>query len=232
MATVNMGLTEPTPSVTPGPTWAQQLVTDLDLLDAHDHSASKGARIGVPGLNIQADLPINGKKITQAGGLTLQAGGVLVNLTAYTNGTDLFFQDGTGAACQITQGGDLRRKGFTSSDSLSIGPTTFNSRLSLAAGSIRTITGNTTLSAAGSEVFILCDVSGGTFTVTLPAVSTAIGRVFIFKEKTGSATNITFARDAATSDRFDNVNTATVVKSGANATYRLVADINIGWWFI
>lgn len=45
MTTTNMGLTIPTPTVTPGPAYAVSIAGDLAIIDVHDHSPGNGAPI-------------------------------------------------------------------------------------------------------------------------------------------------------------------------------------------
>jgi hypothetical protein len=54
MATPNMNLTLPVVGVTPGPTYATQNNAAFTTIDAHDHSAGKGAPISTSGLSYTA----------------------------------------------------------------------------------------------------------------------------------------------------------------------------------
>lgn len=66
--TPDMKLSKPTEGVTPGPDWATELNSSLDLIDAHDHSTDKGVKVTPSGLNINGDLPFNSNFATNAGG--------------------------------------------------------------------------------------------------------------------------------------------------------------------
>lgn len=113
MTTPNMGLTQPTVLVTTGPTYATQQNTDLDLLDAHDHSSGKGARISQTGLLFSGDLtfangssyygPIN-VAYMQFRQQTLQSAGTkAASLMADASG-NLYYQNGSGINIQLTSG--------------------------------------------------------------------------------------------------------------------------------
>lgn len=59
-ASPNMGMTIPTPGVTPGPTYATNISNDLSIIDAHNHTAGNGVQVPTAGININAVLPFNG----------------------------------------------------------------------------------------------------------------------------------------------------------------------------
>ena len=62
MATTFMNLNLPTPTVTLGPEWANQLNAALEVVDQHDHTSDKGQRVPTAGLNINEDLDFNSNK--------------------------------------------------------------------------------------------------------------------------------------------------------------------------
>lgn len=109
-ATPNMNLTLPVPGVTPGPTWATQINTALGVnVDQHDHSAGKGVRVGVPGLNIQQDLPLNAFNLSNVRscrlanqGNTLSQPSDVRNL--YSVLGDLYYNNGAGFPVKVTSG--------------------------------------------------------------------------------------------------------------------------------
>lgn len=64
MPTPNMGLTLPTEGGDNG-TWDEKLNDALDLVDAHDHSTGKGAKVTQAGINLTGDLEFNGGSGTE-----------------------------------------------------------------------------------------------------------------------------------------------------------------------
>lgn len=74
----NMGLTVPTPGVTPGPTYATNISNDLVIIDAHNHTPGNGVLVPTAGLNINANLPFNGFGATGFNSCTGTACGIAV----------------------------------------------------------------------------------------------------------------------------------------------------------
>ena len=86
MTTPNMGMTLPTPTVTPGPLYATEIVADLTTIDSHDHSPGKGAPIAnntYLGMAEQASDPLVG--VTTQGGIYVDTNG---NLNYHNPSTD------------------------------------------------------------------------------------------------------------------------------------------------
>tara|TARA_R110000824_G_scaffold171502_3_gene349155 strand:+ start:6975 stop:8012 length:1038 start_codon:yes stop_codon:yes gene_type:complete len=109
MATTNMLLTKPSVSVTAGPTWATNLNTDIDLIDAHDHSSDKGAKVTQSGINITADLEFNANDATEVRTVRFDAstvsidGSTDVRVLYHVDG-DLYYRNESGDAVQLTDG--------------------------------------------------------------------------------------------------------------------------------
>lgn len=107
--TPNMNITLPTPEVTSGPEWANQLVDAFDNVDAHDHTAGKGVKVPVAGLNINADLEFNNNNAIELRssrytnhGSTLSTS-LDKNCLYFVNG-DLFINNNAGTSVQLTSG--------------------------------------------------------------------------------------------------------------------------------
>lgn len=112
MATPFMNLTLPTVTVTAGPEWASQLNTAITTIDAHDHTSGKGMKIIPAAMNINEDLEFNGYsatelKSTRFDNQAASLNGVNDVRCLYVSGSDLFYNNGTGTAVQITSGGGL-----------------------------------------------------------------------------------------------------------------------------
>ena len=78
MTSPNMGLTIPTPTVTPGPQYATNIAGDLTIIDQHNHSTGNGAPIAnntYLGMAQQASDPLAG--VTSQGGVYIDTNGNL-----------------------------------------------------------------------------------------------------------------------------------------------------------
>lgn len=109
--TPNMNITLPTPSVTPGPTWADEINTGFDVVDSHDHTSGNGVPIPTAGLALDADLSLNQNsllevKSTQMADQVTTLGPSNVDATYAVNG-DLWFNNGAGTPVQITTGNQV-----------------------------------------------------------------------------------------------------------------------------
>jgi hypothetical protein len=121
--TPNMNMVLPSVSVTPGPTWANELNAALTLNDAHDHSTGKGVSITPSGLNINADLTFASNNATNLRTARF------VNNSSFTPGAndlgclyelnnELYYRDGAGNAVQITLSGAVDVSGSVTALSL------------------------------------------------------------------------------------------------------------------
>jgi hypothetical protein len=168
--TPNMGITKATPGVTAGPLWAQQLNDAIDTLDAHDHSSGKGKKVTPSGLDITGDLEFNGNDAkelrttafeSQGGTLSVADTGALYNV-----GGNLYWNNGSGAAVQVTSGSAVNNS---------------------VTGAFATSTPGAypyTVVAGDAQKVLLVDTSSAR-TINLPAATTAV--LFAIKDKTGSA---------------------------------------------
>ena len=106
---MNMNL--PNPSSTIGPQWATQLNTALGVVDAHNHTPGNGVQVPTAGLNINSDLNIKGNALFDAGSVMLADQGSSLPSTrrelVYGAAGNLWFNDGSGNAIQITGSGGV-----------------------------------------------------------------------------------------------------------------------------
>jgi hypothetical protein len=107
-----MSLDLPTPTVTLGPEWAEQLNAALEFIDAHDHTAGKGRPITSAALNINADLPLNTSNLLNARSYNFQnLGGPIAGpadiRSLYVANGELYYNDGDGVQIQLTDNGGL-----------------------------------------------------------------------------------------------------------------------------
>lgn len=111
MTTANMNLTLPTPTITTGPLWANELNSNLSLIDAHDHTTGKGMLVPVAGLDINDNLPMGSAYgIEQARYVRLApAGGAVPDTSLFRlsiNG-NLYYNNDSGIPVQITNGNSI-----------------------------------------------------------------------------------------------------------------------------
>lgn len=92
---------------TTGPTWATYLNDSLDAIDDHDHSTGQGSQITPAGLNINADLEVNGNNVTEVRTLALQSttDTTTADTRAIYSGSDgeLYYRDGSSTPVKLTQ---------------------------------------------------------------------------------------------------------------------------------
>lgn len=109
MATPNMNLTLPTPTVTLGPAWATELNTAIETVDTHDHSTGKGVRVKPDGLNINTDLDVQTNNINNvlstrlAEQASLPVGAQDIR-SLYSYQGNLYYNNATGDTIRITSG--------------------------------------------------------------------------------------------------------------------------------
>ncbi len=210
MATANMNLNLPVPTVTLGPQWATELNTALTLVDSHDHTSSKGVKVPAAGLNINSDLEFNGNRATEM--FALQLNDNAATLTGATNARavysvlgDLYYTNTTGTAIQITTGGALA--------------TSPGSAQSFETKQVST---NLVISNSDTFVFLIVDTTASR-NITLPlANSVSDGRIYIIKDKDGLANTNNITLTAAGSDLIDGA--ATQVFNTNFGSFQVVGD--------
>lgn len=116
MSTTYMNITLPTVSVTTGPLWAQELNDALTTVDSHDHTSGKGTLIPVSGLNVNSNLSINSFElqtvdtVKMVDHVAVKTGLTDVRNVYPVNG-DLYYNNNSGAAIQITSGSSISSAG-------------------------------------------------------------------------------------------------------------------------
>lgn len=213
--TTNMTLVLPTVSATLGPLWASELNAALTLVDSHDHSTGKGVKVTPSGLNINDDLPLNSNDLTTVRTVALDSQSATLSASdiraVYSVLGDLYWNNGSGTAVQITSGASVQSSASTIARAFE--------RLSVNA--------NKTILAADTYSYLDTD-TGSSVTYTLPAANAvAAGRFYEFKDSTGQAAtnNITINRAGA-----DTIDGATSFVINANyGSVRLVSDGNSKW---
>jgi hypothetical protein len=247
VTTSNMGLALPTPGVTPGPSWASQIVTAFQAVDAHDHSSGKGVKVPVAGLNINGDLNVAGHTLGTVGGVTFDSSAgapAATPLELSTDGFDLWFTDNDGDQIQLTSHAGVNVSGsargingqyatdpahpsayYTTSQGEYTLTTNGSALGGLRAGKLRVgvviAGGSLTLTDTDGIAVLLVDTTAPR-TITLPAVANSAGRIFWIKDKNGTANtnNVTVAR--AGSATIDGATSKVI--SSSYGSLRLTSD--------
>jgi len=111
--TPNMSLILPIPGQDPGPDYGNNQYSSGLILDGHNHSPGSGVQITPSGLNINADLPINGNNLTFVKTVNFQSqssslAGASPNLGCiYVAGNELYYNDESGNVVPITKTGSV-----------------------------------------------------------------------------------------------------------------------------
>lgn len=108
--TPNMSLFQPDVGVDPGPEYASLQNENQNILDTHDHSSGKGVQVTPAGINVNADLPVNGHNLTSVRSTRYTAQLSPINLAGdlgctYVSGVDLWYNDENGNQIQLTVNG-------------------------------------------------------------------------------------------------------------------------------
>jgi microcystin-dependent protein len=108
--TPNMALPVPGVGTEGGPTYATYVNKCLTIIDGHNHSIGSGTQITPSGLNLNADVSIQGNNLTLARSIRLAPqASVLVGSSdlgcLFEVGPDLYYNDGSGNHVRITQYG-------------------------------------------------------------------------------------------------------------------------------
>lgn len=99
-----MNMPIPVPTVTNGPQYAEDEVSCFSIIDSHNHTTGQGVQIPTAGINIDANLSMNGSSIVSCAGVELSNQvGVPVSNTIYSVGGNLYYQNGL-SQVQITNG--------------------------------------------------------------------------------------------------------------------------------
>ena len=167
-----MSLIEPTVGVDPGPDWASNLNSSLTIIDGHDHSSGKGVQITPSGLNISADLPINGNNLTLVRSTRFQPqvtpiSGASDIGVVYESGVDLYYNDGNGVQIQITKNGGVAG---TPGSIANLVPPASASYIS-GSGTFQFESGSNTAANIDAASYVLRNMTAGSFGVTLSPIS-------------------------------------------------------------
>lgn len=112
--TSNMNLPNPVPGVDPGPDYADNLQSSLNVIDQHNHAPGSGVQIDPTGMNINSDLTWNNTN----NAIALRSVRFFSQLSPipasspdigclYESGADLYYNDGNGNQVRITSSGSV-----------------------------------------------------------------------------------------------------------------------------
>lgn len=214
--TPNMSLVLPTVSTTVGPDWATQLNAAFSLIDSHDHSSGEGVPVTPAGMNISSNLTFNDFYATSVGSLRLTSQGATLATPSdvralYSVNGDLYYNNSSGAAIQITSGGSV----IAASDGIA------------RSFSRTAVASNTIISAAATVSYYDVDTTTGV-TFTLPAANAvSAGRFYEFKDTTGSAGTNNIVINRAGSDTIDGSTSFTIAAN--YGAIRLISDGTSKW---
>lgn len=190
-----MRLNNPIPGVDPGPDYADNLQSSLNIIDQHDHSAGAGVKVNTNGLNINSDLSFQSNNAIQLRSTqynnyvsTLSGGNTpgttptsIDQCSGYFSGGDFYINNGAGTAVQITNGSSVNAgagsitglPSGTASVTFSGGVYVFQNATSTPAnidvGSI-VIRQQNTPSSNGLTLSAPAALASGNYGLTLPAV--------------------------------------------------------------
>ena len=217
MATTNMNLNLPVVTVTLGPTWATQVNTAFEDIDAHDHTSGKGLRVPTAGLNINANLDFNENAIISTQYVNYQqrtsspSGVTFAASTSVFNG-DLYYTNSSGVAVQVTSGGSI----VSSPGNAQIFET-------------QNVTSDIVIAPGDTFVYLIVDTTA-TRSITLPlANAVTAGRIYIVKDEDGmsNTNNITINRSG--SDTIDGAASQTL---DSNYGSMMIVTDGVDKWFI
>ena len=215
MATTNMTLILPEVSATLGPQWATQLNTALTLVDAHDHSTGKGVKVTPSGLNINTDLSLQSNDLTLVRTVAFDSQAAALSSSdirsVYSVLGDLYWNNGSGTAVQITSGASVQSSASTISRAFE--------RLAVNANKVI---------LAGDTYSYLDTDTGSSVTYTLPAANAvSAGRFYEFKDSTGGAAANPITINRAGADTVDG-GTQYIISQNYGSI-RLVSDGTSKW---
>lgn len=111
--TPNMSLVVPVVGQEPGPQYATDVNSSLNIIDGHNHTPGLGVPVPSDGISFNADLPAMGNRLTGLKSVTFSSqasplAGILPDIDAiYVSGVDLYYNDGNGNQVRITQSGGV-----------------------------------------------------------------------------------------------------------------------------
>lgn len=231
--TPNMNMLLPTVTVTPGPTWAQEVNAAFGVVDQHNHTSGQGNPVPTAGLNINADLNFNAfnayalrstRFSIQAGTLSLPTDLACL----YSVNGDLYYNSGAGIPIQLTVGGALNATsiGGIGGDYVTSGASVFYTSASqtftfwqASNTSALMDVGPLNIHAVGNANYVTLGPNASmvaSYTLTLPVALPLSGTSFLMVDSTGAITD---------NVQIDN----STIKIVSNQLVAQVGDKEHGW---
>lgn len=212
--TTYMLLVIPDVSSTIGPDWATLLNEALQRIDQHDHSTDNGTQINLSAINVNTDFDLNNYSLENVNAAFLkdQAASLASSNVGclYRVGSNLYYNNGSGTAVQITSGASVNASGS-----------------GVIEASIISSYPYTILTGDAQKVLIIDTTSART--LTLPAATNSM--FVMIKDGNGSAqtNNITITPDGT--DAIDGVSSSYLMKSNYQSI-GLVSDGVSNWYVV
>jgi len=210
MSTTYMNLDLPTPSITLGPQWAEDVNDAFELVDEHDHSTGKGVKVKPNGMNINDDLDIQEHTLENVEAVELTSLGATLTgvanvLKVHSYNGDLYFTNSSGTAVQITSGGTI----VSNPGSAQLFET-------------QAVSTDITISPSDTFVYLIVNTSAARI-ITLPLASgLTSGRIYVIKDATGQADTNAISIVTQGSDLIDGA--SSVSMDMEYGTYYVVCD--------
>lgn len=216
-----MNLTLPVvgPSGELGPTWASDLNAAFEKIDSHDHASGNGVKITQAGINITGDLNLNTNNlIGTVSSRYISQGSSLAGSSdkscVYVVGGDLYYNNSSGTAVQITSGSGIN---LTSVGSI-------GGDFSTSTASV-TYTDATKLFLFKQSATATADIAGGSLFIYENIASAKYNKI---QSATSLATDLTFTLPASLPGSTLPVSlSATGVLSSGQITTAQITDANI-----
>lgn len=197
-----MGLTLPTVSVTPGPTYGTLNNSAFTVIDSHNHTSGQGVQIPTLGININADLSFasfNGTNFRSTRyinqGSPLGTASDLACL--YFSGGELYANDSSGNQVKITASGSVNVAGsgnitgmgattatavYTSGNQTFTWSSNTNVKAFMSCASVSIAT---TVASADSVTLASGTLSSGAYTLTLPTAVATTNNALLMSSNAG-----------------------------------------------
>lgn len=243
----NMSLTIPTVGNEAGPDYALDINASLVLVDAHDHTAGKGAPITSGSLNINADLSFNNHSALSVKGIQLTAQTTVPSVgTIYESGNDLYFVDAIGNNIRMTISGAVAgtpgsitnlvapaSATYIAGSSVFVWQSNVNKAADMDFGSaiMRNISPNSTFSMTLAPPAAMASST----TITLPVIPAAesfmtmdnSGQIIVSIPRASGINTINIAPSAITTSKIADLNVTTAkLADGSVTAAKLAAGVN------